>query len=162
MRAIEPEDLDTLYEIENDRDIWDCGTTNVPYSRYVLHKYVSNAVCDIYADKEVRMILCNGENETIGIVDLVNFDPRHQRAEVGIVLRKAYRKQGYASSALDHLKRYSANILHLHQLYAIVDSNNVSSVELFQRGGFQRNAVLKDWLVDRNGYCDAYIFEYFF
>jgi diamine N-acetyltransferase len=37
LRAIEPEDLDLLYRIENDADLWAVGATNVPYSRYTLH-----------------------------------------------------------------------------------------------------------------------------
>ena len=36
LRAMEPEDLEFLYEIENDERIWNISTTNVPYSRYVL------------------------------------------------------------------------------------------------------------------------------
>ena len=40
LRAIEPEDLDLLYRIENDVRLWNVGTSNVPYSRYVLHDYV--------------------------------------------------------------------------------------------------------------------------
>ena len=37
LRAMEPEDLDILYRIENDMSLWDVGNTNVPYSRYALH-----------------------------------------------------------------------------------------------------------------------------
>ena len=37
LRAIEPEDLDVLYTIENDDKLWTVGSTNVPYSRYSLH-----------------------------------------------------------------------------------------------------------------------------
>ena len=37
LRAIEPEDLDLLYRIENDQTLWHLGTTNVHYSRYTLH-----------------------------------------------------------------------------------------------------------------------------
>ena len=44
LRAIEPEDLDLLYRIENDRNLWNVGTTNVPYSRYTLHDYIANEV----------------------------------------------------------------------------------------------------------------------
>ena len=42
LRAMEPEDLDELYEIENDSDTWNAGTTNVPYSRFVLRNYIAN------------------------------------------------------------------------------------------------------------------------
>ena len=59
LRAIEPEDLDLLYRIENDRELWNVGTTNVPYSRYTLHDYLATSCDDIYADKQVRMVIEN-------------------------------------------------------------------------------------------------------
>jgi hypothetical protein len=31
LRALEPEDLDTLYRIENDNDLWNVGRDHVPY-----------------------------------------------------------------------------------------------------------------------------------
>ena len=46
LRAVEPEDLDLLYKIENDVKLWNVGATNVPYSRYTLHDYVANASDD--------------------------------------------------------------------------------------------------------------------
>ena len=30
LRAMEPEDLDFLYAMENDKEVWDVGCTNVP------------------------------------------------------------------------------------------------------------------------------------
>ena len=30
LRAMEPEDLDLLYQIENDTKLWNIGLTNVP------------------------------------------------------------------------------------------------------------------------------------
>ena len=57
LRAIEPEDLDLLYRIENDVRLWNVGTSNVPYSRYVLHDYVAHVTNDIYADRQVRMMI---------------------------------------------------------------------------------------------------------
>ena len=44
LRAMEPEDLDLLYKIENDERLWNVCTTNVPYSRYVLRDYIANAI----------------------------------------------------------------------------------------------------------------------
>ena len=57
LRAMEPEDLDLLYRIENDRQLWDVGSTNVPYSRYVLHDYIANSSGDVYTDRQVRLIV---------------------------------------------------------------------------------------------------------
>ena len=47
LRALEPEDLDLLYKIENDMKLWNVGATNVPYSRYTLHDYIATASNDI-------------------------------------------------------------------------------------------------------------------
>jgi diamine N-acetyltransferase len=43
LRAMEPEDLELLYQIENDREVWNVGVTNVPYSRYVLRTYIAES-----------------------------------------------------------------------------------------------------------------------
>ena len=82
LRAIEPEDLDLLYRIENDVKLWNVGTTNVPYSRYTLHDYVANASDDIYTDRQVRLMVEDASGAVVGIADIVNFDPGNCRAEV--------------------------------------------------------------------------------
>ena len=75
LRAIEPEDLDLLYLIENDTRLWNVGTTNVPYSRYTLHDYIATSSDDIYADRQVRLIIGNEDGQTVGMCDLVHFEP---------------------------------------------------------------------------------------
>ena len=57
LRALEPEDLDFLYSIENDAELWDVGNTNVPYSRFSLNNYLLSSSSDIYADKQVRLVM---------------------------------------------------------------------------------------------------------
>ena len=89
LRAMEPEDLEVLYKIENDRTLWDVGVTNVPYSRYVLHDFISNSTGNIYADGQVRLMI-ELEGQVIGIVDLVNFDAKNRKAEISIVLEKIF------------------------------------------------------------------------
>ena len=94
LRALEPEDLEMLYTIENNQSEWNVGATNVPYSRYVLRDYIANTASDIYADRQLRLMVDNGRGETVGIADLVSFDPRHGRAEIGIVILDRYRRSG--------------------------------------------------------------------
>lgn len=91
LRALELEDLDFLYQIENDDRLWELGVSNVPYSRRVLLDYISSASADIYVDNQVRLIVENEQNEQVGILDLTDFDPRHHRAELGIVIKRSFR-----------------------------------------------------------------------
>ncbi|MCI6702051.1 MAG: GNAT family N-acetyltransferase [Prevotella sp.] len=160
LRAIEPEDLDILYRIENDREVWNVSATNVPYSKYMLHDYIANATGDIYTDKQVRMMIENQQQEVVGILDLVNFDPTHRRAEVGIIIQQPFRCQGYATAALDKVIDYARDTLHLHQLYVYIDSTQKASLATFQHVGFKKSAVLDDWLFDGENYRETIILQY--
>lgn len=159
LRAIEPEDLDFLYTIENDVSLWNVGNTNVPYSRYVLHDYIAHASNDIYVDRQVRLMIENEAGDVVGIVDIVNFDPQHRRAELGIVIMSAYRRQGYAKSAIEEMLRYALKVLHLHQLYVIVDKDNQAALKLFNQLSFNESACLKGWLYDGCRYHDALLMQ---
>lgn len=161
LRAMEPEDLDLLYEIENDRELWNVGATNVPYSRYALHTYIAQSQCNIYADEQVRLMIENAERKTVGIIDLTQFDPRNLRAELGIVVLNACRGKGYATAAVHKIIDYCRNILHLHQLYAYVATDNAESLALFTRLGFERGATLRDWLYSAGAYHDACLMQRF-
>ena len=162
LRALEPEDLELLYRIENDDVLWRVGATNVPYSRYVLHDYIANTRSDIYADRQLRLMIESEEHNVVGIIDLVNFEPRHLRAEIGVVVVADSRRQGYASAALRELCRYAQETLHLHQLYAIIDVENTAAVELFRKSGFDIENTLKNWLYTGADYHDAVLMQTFF
>ena len=161
LRAMEPEDLDALYRIENDRDVWDVGENNVPYSRYILHDYIANASADIYADKQVRMVVENEKGQLVGVADVVNFCPSHARAEVSIVICREHRKKGYARAAIRQIMEYALRTLHLHQLYAVVREDNMPSRNLFSSLGFKSKMVLDDWLFDGKGYHNAVVMQFF-
>ncbi len=162
LRAIEPEDLDLLYHIENDVRLWNVGTTNVPYSRYTLHDYVANASDDIYVDRQVRMMVENESGDIVGIADVVNFDPSHRRAEVGLIVLEALRRQGYGSAILSAVAHYAVSVLHLRQLYAFCDTRNEASLRLFRKMGYRESAVIADWLYDGREYHDALLMQLVF
>jgi len=161
LRAIEPEDLDLLYRIENDTRLWNVGITNVPYSRYTLHDYIANSSDDIYTDRQVRLIAENAEGATVGIVDLTHFSPQHLRAEVGVVIQEPWRRQGYALAALHSLADYALRVLHLHQLYAVIAVDNEAAVRLFTQAGYSRCSELKEWLFDGHLFHNVVLMQRF-
>jgi diamine N-acetyltransferase len=40
LRALEPEDLEFIYTIENDESIWEVSHTQTPYSRFLISQYL--------------------------------------------------------------------------------------------------------------------------
>jgi diamine N-acetyltransferase len=159
LRALEPDDLDILYNVENDVALWAVGNTNAPYSREVLRQYLLSTTCDIYTDKQLRLVVETHDGEAVGMVDLLSFDAMNARAEVGIVTLAAHRQKGYGRSALRQLVGYSREVLHLHQLYAYVASDNQPSLRLFQSCGFVVACELRDWLKTSSGYQSVVLMQ---
>lgn len=160
LRAMEPDDIDLLYSVENDPNIFESGISNVPYSRYLLREFILNSTGDIYSDKQVRMMFCH-DDTTLGIVDLIDFNPHQLRAEVGITTLRSYRRHGYGTQALRLLAEYAARTLHLHHLYAYIDLDNEASLRLFRKAGYQQTATLKGWLYNGKNHHDAAFMQLF-
>ena len=146
LRALEPEDLDFIYDVENHPDHWAMTDFTVPYSRFSIRQYLRNNQNDLFADKQLRLVIAlKGKDTPIGIADLFNYQPLHAHAEVGILVRQKYRGRGYAGEALGLLCDYAFGFLALHQLVAYVVADNHDSRELFCDNEFVSRGTLREW-----------------
>jgi diamine N-acetyltransferase len=146
LRALEPDDLNFLYELENNTAIWEISGTTAPYSKHVLKQYLDNAHRDIYDVKQLRLCICKGE-KVLGLIDLFDFDPKNKRAGIGIViLEEKERNQGIGAEAIKLLSDYAFTTLGLRQLFANVMEDNSASMHLFKKMGFEEVGIKKDWI----------------
>lgn len=153
LRALEPEDVALLYQWENDPDIWLISNTIAPYSKYMLSEYVNASIKDIYEAKQLRlMIVDQKNNQTVGILDIFDFDPYHLRAGIGILIEKRYRRQGFAEETIMLAIQYLFNHLHLHQIFCNVMEHNTYSIALFHKSGFVKVGCKKDWIRTTSGF----------
>ena len=79
-------------------------------------------------------------------------------AEIGITLRKEFHKKGFAFEALELLINYTFNELELHKIKAVIDVRNKASQKLFEKLGFQREAILRKhyWDKKRSDWFDEF------
>ncbi|PZX20703.1 diamine N-acetyltransferase [Breznakibacter xylanolyticus] len=162
LRAVEPSDVQTMYQWENQMELWTVGNTLTPFSKAVLEKYVKHATLDIYQTKQLRLMIDARENEsmvTIGMIDLFDFDPYHSRAGVGILINQKHRNKGYAGIALTLFIDYCFSHLGLHQLYCHINADNEPSQRLFESHGFVQTGIRKDWRKIKNGYIDELVYQ---
>lgn len=161
LRALEPNDLEFVYAMENDQSIWEVSNTQTPYSRFLVKQYLENAQQDIYEAKQLRLAICQDQDfPALGLIDLFDFDPKNNRAGVGIVIQaNENRKQNIGSEALELLIRYSFYNLNLHQLYANIAAENEASIALFTKFGFQKIGTKKDWTLVNGLYKDEAVFQ---
>lgn len=160
LRALEPEDLEFVYAIENDESIWEISNTQTPYSRYLIKQYLEHSQKDIFEVKQLRLVICNYKNDTLGLIDLFDFDFKNGRAGVGILIKaEVDRRKGYGSEALQLLVKYSFRHLGLHQLYCNISEENETSIKLFQAQGFEKVGLKKEWNYVNGSYKNEYLFQ---
>ena len=165
LRAMEPGDLDTLYQWENDPDNWFVSNTRSPFSKHVLSRFIEDGGRDIYETRQMRLMIMlksppEGKNDPVGAVDLFDFDPFHLRAGLGILIgRKELRQHGLASEALSLLIDYAFKVLRLHQLYCNIAADNEISMKLFKKFGFTSTGEKKEWLRGQKTWISEYTLQ---
>lgn len=160
LRALEPEDIELLYEWENNMAIWEVSNTKAPYSKHILAQYLVDSKQDIYALKQLRLIIQNESDKAIGAIDLFEFEPYHLRAGIGILIHdEEQRKKGYASDTLEAISVYAMEVLGLKQLYANIAADNSDSILLFEKAGFKPIGRKKDWLKSLRGWKDELLYQ---
>ena len=160
LRPIEPEDIDFLYNLENDMTLWEVSETQKPFSRDVLRKYLENAHLDIYQTRQVRFMILS-DNQSVGCIDLYDFDPKNKRVTIGIVVLEAFRGKHIASKALNLIYEYAFSYLDVHQLIAYIPEDNTPSINLFKKEDFRCFGVLKDWLFFKGDFKNVLLYHFF-
>lgn len=134
LRALEPTDIDVIHRWENDCDLWRFGCATAPFSRHQIWEYLKNYTADIFAQKQLRMMVClKTADNAVGMIDLFDFDPVNRRAAVGLLIDREYQRQGIGGDAMALLLEYARDVLHLHQVYAVVAADNAPSLWMFER-----------------------------
>ncbi len=160
LRALEPEDLQFLYDSENNEDYWEVSATQAPFSKFLLKQYLENAHMDIYEAKQLRLVIeSKEENKPVGMIDLYDFDPLNKRAGIGILVDKNYQKKGIASEALRLLISYAFHYLNVHQLHANITTDNTVSIALFEKLKFTLVGIKKEWIFSNSVYKDEAIYQ---
>ena len=159
LRALEPEDLDAMYGWENDTDSWRVSGTVAPFSRHVLSRLIDEQQFDIYATRQMRLVIETLDGSAVGAVDMFEFDPQNLRAGVGIIVAPPYRNQGFALDALQTLERYVRDVLRMHQLWCSVGADNDASLALFRKAGYAECGRRKEWILTPNGAIDEVLMQ---
>lgn len=161
LRAVEPEDLELLYKWENNIEFWVISNTITPFSRFTLKRYIENSHKTIYETGQLRLMISLLESgETVGAVDLFDFDPFHRRAGVGILIASPeHRRKGYATMAMTALIDYCFSVLQLHQIYCNIPATNTASFDLFKSLGFKLVGKKRDWVSHGDEYLDEYMLQ---
>lgn len=157
LRALEPEDLDQLVRWEADHV--DAGLRIAPYSKAVLKRYLEESHRDFWEAEQVRFVLSTDDGRALGLFDVFNAQPVHQRAEVAILIDPGFRGQGLGRKGLTLVEDWAFGRAGLRSLYAEVFSDNDAAQHVFAASGYERAGVLKAWYRVGREFRDVQLFQ---
>lgn len=141
LRPLERSDLHFVHLLNNNRSVMGYWFEE-PYESFVeLEQLYSKHIHD---QSERRFIVEDGEHAPVGLVELVEIDHLHRRAEFLIMIAPEQQGRGYARAATRLAISYAFRVLNLYKLYLLVDVDNTRAIRIYEGTGFRREGVLVD------------------
>lgn len=151
LRPLEREDLKFVHRLNNDAKIMSYWFEK-PYEAFVELQELYDK--HIHDQSERRFIL-ELDGQMVGLVELMEIDYIHRRAEFQIIIDPKFQGHGYAVSATKLAMKYAFHVLNLHKLYLVVDKVNEKAIHVYEKVGFIREGELIDEFFVDGTYHDA-------
>lgn len=140
LRTVEESDIEFLHRLYNDPNVMLYWFEEAYYSKEKIRTNLEKYLED---ENSRRFILHNG-TEQLGFIALYDIDYTHRKAEFAIMIDPKQQGKGYAIPATKLAMDYAFRTLNLNKLYLIVDKENEIAMKVYEKVGFQKEAVLKD------------------
>ncbi|ENR8601194.1 spermidine N1-acetyltransferase [Listeria monocytogenes] len=151
LRPLEREDLKFVHRLNNDAKIMSYWFEE-PYEAFVELQELYDK--HIHDQSERRFIL-ELDGQMVGLVELMEIDYIHRRAEFQIIINPKFQGHGYAVSATKLAMKYAFHVLNMHKLYLVVDKVNEKAIHVYEKVGFIREGELIDEFFVDGTYHDA-------
>lgn len=160
LRAMEPRDIDAIYNWENNPNVWIHNASHQPFSRNALTRFIDESDgADIYSSRQLRLMADVEGIGTVGCIDLFDFDPYHRHAAIGMIVDSRFRRQGYGENMLQLLEEFAAQHLNIHLLYCDIAASNSACIALYRKHGYRQVGTRKEWIRNGNIWENAVIME---
>jgi len=138
LRKLKRSDAPDIQKAINHKDIakWTI-LIPYPYTQVDARKFISECLKH-YSKKTAYplAITLNKTGKAIGIVSLVKFNLRNQRAELGYWLGKDHWGRGLTTEAVNLMCDFAFKKLKLHKLFAMTFEQNIASQKVLKKNGF--------------------------
>ncbi len=151
LRPLEREDLRFVHEMDNNKSVMHYWFEE-PYEAFV-------ELADLYDkhihDQTERRFVVEMNKVSVGLVELVEINHIHRRAEFQIIVAPEHQGKGYAKEATRLCIEYAFTTLNLHKLFLVVDTANAAAIGIYKKMGFQEEGCMKQEFFVDGEYRDA-------
>ena len=136
LRSVDSSDIDTILLWENSSSEPLYGVYEEQFSREDVVQFIENQQRFSLAENEqLRLMICSHEGERLGALDLTEYDGKKAFVSI-LIFDLDNRRKGFAENALRLVFDY-AKSLGLRTLYANIFPENLPSISLFKKLGFE-------------------------
>jgi diamine N-acetyltransferase len=151
LRPLEREDLRFVHELDNNESVMHYWFEE-PYEAFF---ELSELYDKHIHDRSERRFIAEHEAEPVGLVELVDINHIHRRAEFQIIIAPKFQGQGFAKPATHLAVGYAFKILNLHKVYLVVDVDNAAAIHVYEQLGFEREGLLTNEYFSAGEYRDV-------
>jgi ribosomal-protein-alanine N-acetyltransferase len=107
---------------------------------------------------EWGVTLRGADDTVIGDFGYAHWSQIHRRAEIGYCLARDYWRRGIASEALQAIVAFGFHAMALNRIHACPWTENVASVRLLEKHGFQKEGVRRDEFWNEGAFHDEALY----
>mgnify|MGYP000858476827 CR=1 FL=1 len=151
LRPLEREDLPFVHQLDNNANVMRYWFEE-PFETFA---ELSALYDEHIHDQRERRFVVESYGKSVGLVELVEIDHVHRRAEFQIIIAPDHQGRGIASKAARLAMEYGFSVLNLYKIYLIVDRDNHKAMHIYQKLGFQVEGELKHEFFINGQYRDV-------
>lgn len=137
LREVNKQDAETILMWENNPEFWDVTENEGPFSLSDIEEFVSKSN-SLENSGQIRYMIIDSNEKTIGAIDLFEFNNKYRTAGIGILIAdNENREKGIATEALKTVIASLKKNGLVKELHCIIHQDNIASIKLFLRCGFE-------------------------
>jgi len=90
----------------------------------------------------------------VGVIGITNIKLEHQRAELGYWLLPEHQQKGLTVEAAKAVLFFCFEKLALHRVEADTETENLKSISLLEKLGFQKEGVFRDYEINKGNFIN--------
>ncbi|TFE66267.1 acetyltransferase [Methylacidiphilum sp. Yel] len=159
LRPLEASDEEKVVQLAGDPDVsWGTRSITYPDSVDQAASWLREHMDMMKKGESLSLALILKENLTMIGAVILFYELRHERAEIGCWIAKAYWSKGYGTEACRVVLHYAFNVLKLNKISAYCLAKNIASLRLIEKLGMKFEGCLRKHLKVRGIFEDLLVY----
>ncbi len=148
--ALDTKYTNIVFEWTNNEQLNESSGSRFPTSFEQHKKWLERTI----SNPTKKKLIILSDNKPVGMVSIFNIDQKNKNAEVGVYISPKYMGKSFASLSLKMVLEFAFKELNLIKIYANIHQDNIPSVKLFEKLGFEHEFTNKKIIFKKGTYID--------